>query len=79
MHILRRKRLVFSLFFLLLSIKDGAYQEVLEFKMERNSKTEANLILRMLYLVDETQQLRLFITLILIIMYLYNTCLFNFY
>lgn len=76
---LRRKRLVFSLFFLLLSIKDGVYQEVLEFKMERNSKTEANLVLRMLYLVDETQQLRLFITLILIIMYLYNTFLFNFY
>lgn len=78
---LRRKRLVFSLCFPLLSIKDGAFQEVLELKMERNNKTKANLFIGKLCLRDEMQQLMLFILLILIIiiMYLYNIFHFYFY
>lgn len=67
MDSLRRKKHVLSLCFLLLSIKDGAFQEVLELKMERNSKTKANLFIGKLCLRDETQQLMLLILLILII------------
>lgn len=39
--------------------------------MERTSKTKANLFVGMLYVRDETQQLRLSMSLIVIIMYLF--------